>query len=114
MRIWCKDYRAKMAKEDENFKLDTNVKSKSSEKSKSIFLKKQSSAKINPSLFNSDTNKGGVKACPSPGFKFNFKLEDTKEGLEQMDADDKKVKKSEQKYKFVKSDNTFKFNFSIT
>lgn len=89
MRVSCGDYREKMAKDDQKFKMNTQVTAKVKKHEKSLFLKRH---------HNSDP----VQSCES-AFKFNFKISDqeTKEDPVQVE-----------KFKFVKSNNTFRFNFS--
>ncbi len=101
-----------MAKEDREFKLDTSVKAKSSKtKTKSIFLKRQKQSAPEPPVPMLSDSIKELKASSSSGFKFNFAVE-TDEKMEDQE-DPKESLVAVEQYKFVKSDNSFAFNFSI-
>ena len=89
MRINLGDYRHKMAAEDKAFKLDANVKKANASKL-SKFLRK-----------HKDDSSNGAKADDKVQFKFDFNKE----------ADE--PEKPTEKFKYVASDNSFKFNFDI-
>ena len=100
MRVHCGDYRTKMTKEEQNFSFKTNVSAKKTNE-KSIFLKKH------------DKSKNEESMPSTSGFKFNFSVpkEDT---VEEMHLDNPKVESEiTPKFKMNKSDNAFRFNFSI-
>lgn len=105
MRVSCGDYRAKMIKEDKSFKMRTNVTSKPKGIQKSIFLKRQ----------NNTSETIDSKKCDQSGFKFNF---DVSERLENSEKEPKEEEISEdlvqvERFKLEKSDNSFRFNFSM-
>ena len=102
MRIHCGDYRTKMNKEEQNFTLKTNVSAKKSGE-KSIFLRKQE---------RKPSDKMTGKMPPSSQFKFNFNIDpdDTEENSTEQAND---PSSGVTKFKMNKSDNAFRFNFSI-
>ena len=115
MRIHLGDYRQKMSEEEKQFKLDAKMqKAKISRGSKSIVVKKKSDV----------NNKPGAKSDGESTFKFNFQPNNESkpenepdEKLPQLNSVASNTKETSDsalhhKFKYIPSDNSFRFNFS--
>ena len=90
---------------------DTNVRAKPKGSEKSIFLKRHSEPKTTTAVENSGICNGETSA--GGGFKFNFNINspenETVTSEELLEEEDPAAV---EKFKFVRSDNSFRFNFS--
>ena len=87
---------------------DTNVRAKPKGSEKSIFLKRHSEPKTaaENSVCNGETSAGG-------GFKFNFNINSPEnEAVSSEELLEEDDPTAVEKFKFVRSDNSFRFNFS--
>ena len=92
-----------------SFFSDTNVRAKPKGNEKSIFLKRhtepQTAAGTNSGICNGETSGGG--------FKFNFNVNSSEsETVKSEELLEEEDPAAVEKFKFVKSDNSFRFNFS--